>query len=667
MMNAITSEPFIRIDEDNNMAIGLIRKSVPKQQKQQRQQRSRFSFVTIVTALLLVTVFLGIFNIGEFGNSTSRITAYLPATSTISIKAATDTAVDNDGPSLTLLNITPATYTHPCTAQSQSVLESLTGGGLHLQAAMPPVTSRSWKRGQVLRVPVYNLHPNVERDWHYDVWARLVGETTQTYTTFTQLHIYTAEESAATARRQKNNEVNSTALLFAEIDFHIWEPDTYQLQIEIRYLYGSSQPPPKYTGDWSQFTKRVFTPPLQDLVQTKGLFRYNPSVATVFPEFYTQYTPVIYMGDPDMGQVGRFFRYYRENPKEGTDNTSSITQPAAKSQHDFWVENHCFGIHGSPYTLQVVDTISQPQHLKQDDHADDPTTKQEPPEQKTRRRCGISDTHKPGYWRKIQVDCTSSSDRNNNSSLYHEGCGYFWDASKKGMGYIYETQGCQWKFLTATDLLPCMEAINRTMYFIGDSLIRYIIGEVQGYLTNHVKLPIPIDFHSDWKKLRDKVSIVDDHDGHGFPINQGGVFIDDFMLVHRIGFGPQGTISHLESSPGNVARNLYLHKQWFQNQTARFNEADAKKNSAARFIFYLPHYVNDRVKPQAFEPQMSYYSALMGSFLQSELGYEIFNTMQITRGIPEGMQDGIHLQPQFLRNMALILLNSICSTPEEAS
>jgi hypothetical protein len=70
--------------------------------------------------------------------------------------------------------------------------------------------------------------------------------------------------------------------------------------------------------------------------------------------------------------------------------------------------------------------------------------------------------------------------------------------------------------MTATQLLPWMEAINRTMYFIGDSLIRYLMFEVKGYLSNYAELPIPIVFQQDWKGQQEKGPTVDLHDGHGF-------------------------------------------------------------------------------------------------------------------------------------------------------
>jgi hypothetical protein len=141
----------------------------------------------------------------------------------------------------------------------------------------------------------------------------------------------------------------------------------------------------------------------------------------------------------------------------------------------------------------------QHQQQHQEDQKDSPA---EAPTQKTtsRRRCGISDTHKPGHWRQIPVDCTNST-----SDYHHEGCGYFWDDAKQGMGYVYETQGCTWEFMNATQLLPCMEAINRTMYFIGDSLIRYIMFEVKTYFSNNYaadpeELPFPVLFQQDWKR-----------------------------------------------------------------------------------------------------------------------------------------------------------------------
>jgi hypothetical protein len=126
---------------------------------------------------------------------------------------------------------------------------------------MPTATTTSWKPGQVIRIriPVYDVNPDptVERDWHYNVWARLmVGETTQTYTTFTQMNVYTHNIKESITLIQHHAD-NSTAVLFAEIDFHIWEPDTYQLQIEIRYLYGSSKKPANTTGNWSGFTTTI--------------------------------------------------------------------------------------------------------------------------------------------------------------------------------------------------------------------------------------------------------------------------------------------------------------------------------------------------------------------------------------------------------------------------
>jgi hypothetical protein len=33
----------------------------------------------------------------------------------------------------------------------------------------------------------------------------------------------------------------------------------------------------------------------------------------------------------------------------------NLTRPS-KNYHDFWVQNNCFSIQGSPYILQVVDT-----------------------------------------------------------------------------------------------------------------------------------------------------------------------------------------------------------------------------------------------------------------------------------------------------------------------
>jgi hypothetical protein len=93
---------------------------------------------------------------------------------------------------------------------------------------------------------------------------------------------------------------------------------------------------------------------------------------------------------------------------------------------------------------------------------------------------------------------------------------------------------------------------------------------------------------------------------------------------------------------------LYLHKQWFQNQTANNNK---NNSSAARFIFYLPRYSNDRgVKPQAFEPQRSYYSAVMGSFLQSDnLNLDMKYSTRC-RLLREGCQKECKMEPIFSRN-----------------
>ena len=314
---------------------------------------------------------------------------------------------------LFLASMLPATNASLCQGVNQERLE--TDGRLHLEASLP--FHQSFEPGETIRIPIYIQNKTLARLWKYDLWARLVSSSV--IIPFQRIEFF---------------DNYSETGLFAQVEFHVWDP-------------------------------------------------YSSNVANVFPTHFGNFMPVTYMG--------------RENDLESWRKQMHGDNKAWTPFHLHWIDNHCFGIQGSPYTLQVV-------------------RKQNPARTtigRTRRMCTIEDTMKPGYWRMLDVDCA-------NTSGSHPGCGYLWGTNYRGQGMVYETPGCEWAFLNHSQLSSCFPKYSNQINFVGDSLIRMMEDQTKNYLK-FVNYTEPLTIHQDFKRVGESGQSVDQKDGRNFTTTYG--------------------------------------------------------------------------------------------------------------------------------------------------
>jgi hypothetical protein len=506
---------------------------------------------------------------------------------------------------LSIAKMSRAVEIHNCTKQNQLRLEDPAFGNIRLVASMP--STSTFQAGTYMRIPIFNELASynssdsyTKTSWQYNLWARLVGPVG--IIPVTRIDYY------------YNTEPQNTNL-FAELEFVVWQPGTYSLEVELRYLYGN-QVGARYTlSDTSVFSNEL----ISKVTQQEGIFPLGSNTVDFFKKTFVNEVPVIYMGRDNDFETWR--NTYRQK------NTSSWGP-----FHFNWINNHCFGIVGSPYMMDIEGESQEILQIKAISGV------QNKPKTRT---CTASDTMKPGFWRLLQINCTSL-DR-------HPGCNFIWDSFYKGPGYVYETPGCEWEFPNTTRLSTCFAEFGNRLNIVGDSLVRMIHDALIVYFK--LKQFHNITFGTDYKK---RGSSLSGKDGHSFSTREGA-FIDDFSVLHKVGWGSNRDLDRIESSPGRLARDLSIHRKWFDEARSRDG-----RSTSARFIYYVPNYVNEFRTRQSFEPFMSFYAALTGEFFQSELGYEIFNANKLTRALPEGTGDGLHYRADVTRFMAIMLLNALC-------
>jgi len=596
-------------------------------------------------------------------------------------------------PKLVVANLTAGTtpITDCAKSNHQRLMDKFQ---VQLEARWPlTIDKNMWNplRGSKIRIPVYNIHPNATNTTthttnntastttttttrHYHLWARLMTDTLLLPTTFIYYHYPKPPSSNPT--------------LFAELEFVVWEPADYILEIELRYIYGGDvkvatnrnlfqQSRRNFSRIYSNFSKFYAS-----MEPHKSLRQNSPNVdAGVFAHYrrpdVNQEVPVQFMARDDDLKTWSTYDKAKIPPYESW-----------RPYREKWVKQHCMDIPGSPFTLAVD------WNWKQNDDPDtttvsnnNNTTTTTPifhttvaaassttPSTST-RFCTAADTQRPGYW--TVVDSKTFRDRPFlliEPSYYHLWSREHVQRQRPNLRYV--TPGCQWEFPNATRLLQCLEPYGFRVNLVGSSLIRLLHAALESYFQ-HLGISNKIAFGKRYKKRGINGTTEGKLGVAGFDMDEGGVFIDDFNLIHHIGWGAEGSsngynLNNKETSPNRLAHELERHAEEFSAMDNNDNRTTSNNNSTStndtsqhpkkktRFFYYVTHYLNDYRCKQGFEPFVSYYSAVTAASLQQHAGYEIFDTNRLFRALVEANTDGLHYHADVVSMISIMLLNAMC-------
>lgn len=490
-----------------------------------------------------------------------------------------------------------------CAAENHHKLQTLYG--IQLEARQPH-SKCTWDavKGCLLRVPVYNTytgHPvNNETDWKVHLWARLVTDHLILPTTFVRYHYHNIANPGAPS-------------LFAELEFHVWEPGAYQLEVDLRYIYGgtnSNKIPFPYLGYSKDandmYSNRQPHPSLQ-----------LESINGVFPSKRHEEINAHYMA--------------RENDLQTwtKDQKGNYVVSHWKPFHENWVKQQCMAIVNSPYHLTI-----EFQGTNGKNHTTASAT----------RFCSAADTQRPGYWQVLNGKRQERPFLLRNDEYHHQ-----WDKAFQGPQLRYVTPGCDWEFPNATRLLTCLRPYNYRLNMAGDSLIRMLTKALKSYF-DHVGVNITFELAVKGKGVESAVKC----DVTSFALEKGGAFIDDFNLIHHVGWGRKGDLVGKQSSPGRLAYELKKIQSYLEEKQVQRN------SNSSRFFYYVAHYINEFRCMQGFEPFVSHYSAIAAEYLEKESVYEIFDTNRVVRPLVDGTGDGLHYHLDVVSMLAVMMLNSIC-------